>query len=298
MRKLKFPNQKRFAFTIFDDTDLATVENVKPIYDLLLELKIFTTKSVWVYPTNDIQNPYYHSQTLEYPEYLDFVRGLKRNGFEIAIHNASMESSRREVTISAIDRFKDLLGFYPNVHANHESNKENLYWGHERLNLPILKFLMKMKSHSSGSEGHKPGSPFFWGDVCKNHITYVRNFVFREINLLRINPTLPYKDPKRPFVNYWFSSSEGGNVKSFNQLISDRNQDRLEREGGVCIAYTHFTNGFIKGDKVNTTTKELLYKLSRRDGWFVPVSTLLDYLKNQGPGELPSLYELARMELK
>ena len=43
----RFPNNKKFAFTILDDTDLSTVENVGPVYRLLAELDMRTTKSVW-----------------------------------------------------------------------------------------------------------------------------------------------------------------------------------------------------------------------------------------------------------
>src|SRR6202040_3687090 len=42
-----FPGGKRFALTIIDDTDVATVENLKPIYDLLYESGMRTTKTVW-----------------------------------------------------------------------------------------------------------------------------------------------------------------------------------------------------------------------------------------------------------
>jgi hypothetical protein len=43
----RFPNNKKFAFTILDDTDLSTAENVGPVYRLLAELGMRTTKSVW-----------------------------------------------------------------------------------------------------------------------------------------------------------------------------------------------------------------------------------------------------------
>jgi hypothetical protein len=84
-------------------------------------------------------------------------------------------------------------------------------------------------------EGHAPDTPFFWGDLCREKVDYVRNFVFREINLDRINPSMPYHDPARPFVNHWFSSCRGGNANSFCETLCEANQDRLETEGGVCI---------------------------------------------------------------
>ncbi|MFN6945112.1 MAG: hypothetical protein ACK4ND_09200 [Cytophagaceae bacterium] len=33
MKRMTFPEDKKFAFTIFDDTDHARVENVKPVYE-------------------------------------------------------------------------------------------------------------------------------------------------------------------------------------------------------------------------------------------------------------------------
>ena len=297
MRRAKLPDGRRFAFTVFDDTDQATLDNVRPVYELLQRLGMKTTKSVWVFPADDPGNPHYRSHTLQDEGYMEFIERLNGAGFEIAFHNASPGSSERETTISALEHFRKKLGYYPRAHVNHESNRENLYWGHERLDSPLLRPLMRLRGRQV-SQGHRPGSPFFWGDVCQRRILYVRNFVFREINLMRINPTMPYKDPNRPFVRYWFSSSEGGSVKSFNELISMKNQERLEREGGVCIAYTHFASGFVKDGMVDPLTEELLTAMSERGGWFVPVSTLLDHLRAQSDTLHRPWTERVNMELR
>ena len=45
--RIKWPNNKDFAFSVFDDTDFATVENVKEVYSLLKDYGLQTTKSVW-----------------------------------------------------------------------------------------------------------------------------------------------------------------------------------------------------------------------------------------------------------
>jgi len=302
MAKLDFPDGKKFAFTIFDDTDFATVENVKPVYELLSRLGMATTKSIWAFSGNDMQDRFNGSHTLADGEYARFIKWLQEKGFEIAFHNASNCSSRRETTISALENFKEAVGYYPKTHANHSYNRENIYWGHDRLDLTLTRVIYKMIKTLIGkcpvSEGHKPGSPYFWGDVCQNRIKYVRNHVFREINLLRVNPTMPYKDPNRPFVKFWFSSCEGPDVQSFNRLISSRNQARLEQEGGVCIMYTHFACGFVESGRVNAETEELLTELSRRRGWFVPVSTLLDYLQSRQVSETRPLYERVNMEMR
>jgi hypothetical protein len=89
---------------------------------------------------------------------------------------------------------------------------------------------------------------------------------------------MPYHDPLREYVNYWFASSDGATIERFNGCLCEKNQDRLEKEGGACIMYTHFAFGFCKGKSINSRFKFLMERLSKKNGWFVPVSTLLDYL--------------------
>jgi hypothetical protein len=96
---------------------------------------------------------------------------------------------------------------------------------------------------------------------------------------------MPYHDPERPYVNYWFSSSNGGDVDRFTALISERNQEKLVREGGCCIVYTHFGKGFVEDGELNGTWVRLMTNLSRRNGWFVPASELLDFLLQRKDAE-------------
>ena len=42
--------------------------------------------------------------------------------------------------------------------------------------------------------------------------------------------------------------------------------------------YTHLACGFYSDGKINSRFKILMKRLSKKNGWFVPVSTLLDYL--------------------
>ena len=182
MNTPEFPGHKKFAFTVFDDTDDAVLENTRPIYELLDRLGMTTTKSVWAFPPNEETGLL--ADTLEDKDYLDFIKWLTEKGFEIAFHNASMCSSKRETTISAMELFKEATGYYPKSHANHDVNKENIYWGPDRLDLGILKNLYKILNKLFNCdypvyEGHKPDSPYFWGDICQSRIKYVRNFVFR-----------------------------------------------------------------------------------------------------------------------
>ena len=85
-----FPGGKRFAFTIIDDTDVATVENLKPIYDLLYECGMRTTKTVWPVRCLEGSKVFGSSQTLEDDDYRAFILDLQRRGFEITWHGATM----------------------------------------------------------------------------------------------------------------------------------------------------------------------------------------------------------------
>lgn len=290
MDDLRFPNGRRFAFTIIDDTDVATVANVAPLYRLLEELGMRTTKTVWPVACPEGSEHFAGSETLEDPDYREFAAGLQLRGFELTWHGATMESSTRERTARGLEAFRVALGGYPRIHVNHADNRENLYWGAARVDDPLLRTLLALRAGDVGapSAGADRDSPYWWGDLCAQHITYARNLTFRCINLARINPSMPYRDPARPLVPWWFSSSDADSVHEFNALISPRQQDRLEAEGGFCIVATHFGKGFVQDGRVHAETRRLLEALSRRPGWFPTAGTLLDWLRERRRGaQLP-----------
>jgi len=296
----RFGGKNTFAFTVFDDTDASTLENVAPVYTCLSELGFRTTKSVWPLPlVADHTSGGSTGGTLEDREYLKFVRRLQNEGFEIALHGVRNHDSTRDVVERGLQVFCDRLGRYPRTHTNHYRNRDNVYWGKNRLATAAGRAASRAWScfkRTTPYEGHVESSPYFWGDICKQHIQYVRNFTVDEINITRVNPTLPYYDSAKPFVNFWFTSSEGANVDSFCERINESSQDRLEAEGGVCIMYTHFAEGFSEGGTVNPRFKSLLRRLSRKNGWFVPVAELLDFLRTTRTENNIPRRELASLE--
>jgi hypothetical protein len=300
MQKIQFPEGKKFAFTILDDTDVATVDNVRPIYELLERLGMRTTKTVWPLRCREGSRNFGTSQTLEDPEYRDFIVGLRDKGFEIAWHGATMESSNRERTIEGLERFREIIGHYPRTHANHSFNRENLYWGPERVDQPLLKAVVQrtLPTPSGYFLGHVEGSQFWWGDLCAEHIHYVRNLTFEDVNLARINPSMPYHDPARSLVKWWFSCSDAEDCEEFNHLLRPGRQERLEHEGGWCIVATHFGKNFVRNGQVDRLTQKRLETIAARGGWFVPVVTLLDYLRDQGAGDELSTEEWDKMQWK
>ncbi|ADL13606.1 hypothetical protein [Acetohalobium arabaticum] len=296
---MEWPGDKKFAFTIFDDTDNSTVKNVSPIYNLLLENNLKTTKSVWVYPPNDNQ---FSGDCLLDENYLDFVRNLNGNGFEIALHNVGSGNFKRDDIVQGIELFEKLLGFYPNIQVNHAGNRDNIYFGAKRF-LPPFSSLYKLYRYIKGGisfEGEVETSKYFWGDIVKEKIKYIRNFTFNGINTLKYDPAMPYIDPqKEEYSNYWFSSSDGHTVEEFNNLIKKENVDKLAKEGGACIVYTHFASGFVnENGEINLEFKNKLNYLASKNGWFVPVSKLLDYLlQNKEKSSRASYFYLFKLNL-
>ena len=275
---MNWPENKDFAFTIFDDTDNATLENVKPVYDFIDDLGFRTTKSVW--PSRGNDKPVYGGDTCENPEYVRWLLLLQDRGFEIAYHMNTYHSSTRDEIIDGLLRFNDIFGHDPYSMSNHTGCSDDIYWGAGRLsglNRFVYNFLTGFRN-SARFFGHVEGSKYFWGDVCKRLIKYCRNFVFRDINTLKQCPFMPYHDPERKYVNRWFASSDGAHLEEFNLLLKEENQDRLEAEGGCCIVYTHLSCGFYENRKLDSEFVRLMERLSKKNGWYVPVNRLLDYL--------------------
>jgi hypothetical protein len=277
---ITWPDGKQFAFTVFDDTDWATLDNVRATYAFLRDCGMRTTKSCWVVRGAPARGAF-TGQTCDDPDYLQWLLDLQSQGFEIAWHNCTWHGLPRAEIAAALDKFVKLFGHYPFSATNHAQNEEGVYWADHRLTgLHVLVYdLLTCFRHWGRFRGDLAGNKFFWGDLCKAHIKYMRNFIFQNVNTWQCCPFMPYHDPRRPYVNSWFASSNGRTVREFTRCISERNQDRLEAEGGVCIMYTHFACGFAKGNRIEPEFQRLIERLSKKNGWFVPVATLLDYLE-------------------
>ena len=292
-----WPHSRKFAFTVFDDPDSQTFAASREVYGLLGDLGILTTKGVWPLP-GDPRNASDHGETCGNPAYAAWLREIQEQGFEIGYHNATSHTSRRETTLEALDRFAELFGQNPVTMSNHYHCHEGIYWGPNRLSgwRRHAYNVLTLGRNRGRSLGHLSDSPYFWGDLCQQRIRYVRNFASPEINTLRACPRMPYHDPQRPFVNYWYSSSEGAKIDSFLERLSEARQDRLEAEGGACIMYVHFGHGFYNTGGLHARFRELMRRLSRKNGWFVPVGVLLDYLREQQPR--PPITDRERAELE
>lgn len=277
---ISLPGNKKFAFTIIDDTDDAFLENIKPVYDLLAENNMRTTKTIWVYPPRDTKNS--KGDCLMRDVYLDFIKDIYGKGFEIALHNVGSGAYKREEILSGLETFRKLLDFDPAMHINHSYNPDNIYCGSKRFSFPLNFFVKKLYSRYDDFHGEDPKSKFFWGDYHKDLIKYSRNYEIDDINTIKVNPFMPYRDKAYDeYSNWWFSSTFAPNQWVFNKIITPESIDKLEKEGGVCILYTHL-GYYMQGGQIDRGFSKMIeYIGGKKTGLYVPVSDLLDILHSQ-----------------
>ena len=298
----RWPGGAKFAFTIFDDTDMMTLENGRPVYDVITDLGMRITKSVWpVLPDGPARTG---GATCEDADYRAWVLGLQDTGHEIGIHNASDHPSKRPTTERALDRFAEIFGHDPRIGADHVGNFEAMYWGPARLtgirSRAYALGTRVTRPYRQPTEGEVPTSEYFWGDLLRDRIDYWRNFTFDDINTLRACPDLPYHDPARPYVNWWFAASQAPTLDALVDLLAPSNLDRLEQQGGACIVYTHLGLRYANDGVVDPRFATALERVAERDGWFAPVSEVLDHIRAERAtttGDRPlSTRERSRME--
>jgi hypothetical protein len=296
--KVQWPEGKRFAFTICDDPDFSTIENTRPVYDFLASLGMRTTKLVW--PLHGEGPRVNGGDSCEDPRYLNWILSLQKQGFEIALHNVAASTSGRRYTERGLDHFRALFGAPPRLHANHTGCLENIYWGNYRVTgwrRPVYRYWTR-GTRTDVSRGHLKDDPLFWGDICGDQIQYVRNFTCDALNTLHFCPQMPYHDPNRPYVNYWFAATTASSPRYFRNNFTIRLVDKLIDEGGLCIAYVHFGAKFYDKGTLDPHFQAVMEHVADHDGWFVPVSEILDYLRNSGTRKARAISSLALQELE
>ena len=79
-RKIIWPNNKKFAFTIFDDTDRSNLEDSRLIYNCLDDLGFKTTRSVWINKSNYKNDT--EGVTCDNKYYLEWLLKIKEKGLD------------------------------------------------------------------------------------------------------------------------------------------------------------------------------------------------------------------------
>lgn len=295
-----FPGGHRFAFTILDDTDDTTLANGQPIYQFLKDCGFRTTKTVWALDSPpELQGDYFAAETLQSSAYLAWVHELAKDGFEIAFHNASMGTAVREETLAALDFIEREFPGMPRLHCNHGQNRENLYWGSSRYSSAELALGYRVAGRLVGGfpfEGHLRGSPYYWGDIAAARIAYIRRYALARLDCGRIFPGRPYTDGATPAVRCWFNTADAPDAAAFTRLVTKDRVDALASAGSWCVVSTHLGKGFVRKGRVDESVQSILRYVASLNGWFVPVSDLLDHLVASRGCERLSPGQIRRME--
>src|SRR5262245_48684897 len=236
-----FPYGKTFAVAFVDDTDMATLPKIAPVYRCLDEHGIRSTKTVWTLPASapsgSLPYCYAGTTTLQDRDYRRYCERLQGRGYEIAMHTASGGDNVRERTIEAYERFEAIFGHPPHTNIMHGRNRDNLYWGKHSVRHPLLRRIVGAFEPQSFF-GHRPDSEYFWGDVCQAKTRYVRVFDTLETNTLAFDPAMPYHDPAKPHVPWWFSASFT-NGWNFATLLACEKLEALRSQRGASIVHLH-----------------------------------------------------------
>lgn len=280
---MKWPDNKRAAFAFIDDTDDAEMPFIADVYALLKSRGIRSTKTVWVYPVRDTD--LFRGNCLrDDPDYLEFVRQLMRDGYEIGLHNVGSGSFDRDEIKQGLELFRQLLGVYPRLHVNHSYNKDNIYGGDKRFSAPFNLVVRKLHSGYRGFEGEHPASRHYWGDLHKQHIRYSRTYEVGELNLMKV-AEFPYTDRNySDCCNLLYPSVFCSNQDLLAHIVNPRSVGRLVDEGGCAIVYTHFGYCHERGgiDPALYKALDALEKW-REQIWFAPVGEILDHMSSQSP---------------
>lgn len=279
---MKFlPEGYKFAFTIVDDTDDSRIENIRPVYDFLTDLNIYVTKTVWPLACPEGSPLFFAGSTMEDVDYLSYVKELQQRGFEIALHNATMETSDRSRTQAGFEFMQKNFGSHEWLHCNHGNNSENIYWGGNRFSLWLYKqFGHHLFYRGSDFKGEDEESRLFWGDICRERVKYVRSFTFSELNLFEITKNPVYRLNQTPYVKNWFITSDAADVNEFSSLVNRASLETLIDQGGVCILSTHLGKGFCRNGVLDPKFEDTMKYIALQGGWYAPASIILDALKD------------------
>lgn len=238
-RLLWTPWPYRAGFCITDDTDAADLRSVRIVYDVLRSLNLRTTKTVWPFePEEPCGIPATPASTLrgitlQDPDYLEYCRGLARDGFEIALHGASAGNNRRERIVQAFELLEREFG-NSGTYICHSKNADNIYWEEKVAPNARLRIMLRLYSRHRAF-GEVEGSPYFWGDICREKVRRIRLFRTLKTDTLAVNPSMPYYEESKPYVRGWFAATK----RSFHDCTSAAALNRLARSNGLTVLYQY-----------------------------------------------------------
>jgi len=233
------PHPFEAGFCLCDDSDAGETESVRAAYDCLKTHGLVATRASWVFlPEEPCGIPsappsILRGVTLADKEFLRLCLELRDAGFEFCLHGASAGNNRRERTQEGFDFMERHFG-PQDTFICHAKNADNIYWEEWTAPEPLSRALTSWYSRNRCS-GEVPGSRYFWGDVCRGRVKQIRMFRTRNTNTLAANPSMPYFEPRKPYVRGWFSATK----RSLRDCTSEVALDRLRRQNGLTVLYQY-----------------------------------------------------------
>jgi hypothetical protein len=275
------PYPYRAGFTITDDTDDADLLRVRGVYDVLAANGIRTTKTVWAFAPEEpcgipaLPPSILRGITLQDPAYLKYCQHLAELGFEITLHGATA-GNNRSVTIARAFELLDRHFPPARTYICHAKNADNPYWQEKVVAGGPLRRLVEFYARGHRCSGEDPASPYFWGDLCRERVRYIRLFRTRRIDTLAANPSMPYFEREKPMVRGWFAATK----RSFRDATSETALAALERDWGLCVLYQYLC----RWADASGTAKPAFVDGARRLGqhrglWCDTATRLLDRLR-------------------
>ncbi len=273
------PGSYLAAVSITDDPDNSSFSRFKAMYDFLMEIKFPTTRAMWVYPKSEYTGTPplkidFTAPLLSDPECLQYCKKLHSKGFEICLHGASCGNNNRKRTLDALNFLEEHFEQSP-IFICHSKNAENLYWDANTANLSVEKKLLQLYTKNR-CFGEIPESQYFWGDICRDKINFIRLYRTRSLNTLAFNPSMPYHDFSKPFVNYWFSATKG----YIPNLFSENSLDQLCEQNGASILYQYMHKYVNEDLTIPKQLREAMERVAADDRILKkPASFILNRLK-------------------
>jgi len=275
------PHPWRAGFSITDDPDASDLASTRLVYDFMRSIGLRTTKAVWVYePVEGSGIPptppsTLRGITLQDPRYFDYCRVLKREGFEICLHGASAGNNVRQRTMQAFEFMNEHFGL-SGTYICHSKNVENMYWESKVASSTVLRLPLSLYARRL-SLGDVEGSDYFWGDVCRQHVSQIRLFRTRETNTLAANPSMPYFEEGKPFVRGWFSATK----RRFVDCATPEALSRLKEENGLTVLYQYLHRYAVAEEA--TVQEEFrtaaVRLMADREIWVAPASEIMSRLR-------------------
>lgn len=274
------PDSYQAAVAITDDPDNGDILAFKTMYDFLMSIDFPTTRAMWVYKNAEPTGTpplkiNFTAPLLTESECLDYCKVLTKKGFEICLHGASSGNNNRFQTIDALNFLAKEIN-PSSVYICHSKNAENLYWDVRTANSAIEKKILQLYTKNI-CFGEVVDSPYFWGDICREKIRFIRMFRTRAVNTLSFNPSMPYHDFSKPFVNFWFSATKG----YIPTLFTESNIDKLCEQHGASILYQYMHKYIISTSVIKDEVKRALERVAGDSRILKkPASFILERLKS------------------